>query len=179
MNATLLTLASDHPGYAEIVAGIQTNDPERALRGIAASPWGTAAATTEVIWRSESLAPAPAVSASACPVDPCWQSGSGYTSGHPGIDLGATLGQPVYATMDGRAHTSESWPCGNGLSITNGDTMTLMCHLSAFTVADGAEVHAGDQVAQAGSTGDSTGPHVHFEIRQNGANIDPSRVLSH
>lgn len=122
-------------------------------------------------------APQPSAQPSTCPVSPCWQSGTGYSSGHPGIDLGATLGQPVYATMDGVAHTSETWPCGNGLSITNGAVMTLMCHLSAFSVADGAAVHAGDQVAQAGSTGQSTGPHVHFEIRQDGINIDPSGVL--
>lgn len=121
--------------------------------------------------------PATVGQASECPVDPCWQSGTGYSSGHPGVDLGASMGQAVYATMDGVAHTSTSWPCGNGLSITNGDTMTLMCHLSGYTVADGAEVRAGEQVAQAGSSGQSTGPHVHFEIRQNGINLDPSYVL--
>ena len=87
------------------------------------------------------------------------------------------MGQPGYATMDGTVQNSESWPCGNGVAITNGEMMTLMCHLSAFFVADDTVVRAGDQVGEAGSTGDSTGPHVHFEIRQNGVNLDPSYVL--
>lgn len=56
MQATVRTLSYGYPGYSEIVAGLASNDPERALRGLYASPWGTSAATTEAVWRSEPIA---------------------------------------------------------------------------------------------------------------------------
>lgn len=113
-----------------------------------------------------------------CPVDPCWQSGTGYTAEHPGIDLGAVLGQPVYATMGGTAALSDTWPCGRGVMVTHGSTQTLACHLSGFAVADGAVVGVGDVVGYAGSSGLSTGPHVHYELRVDGVNVDPMKILS-
>jgi hypothetical protein len=131
-------------------------------------------------WRGE-YAVVPEIAAQApsraCPVSPCWLSGTGYSPGHPGIDLGATLGQPVYATMGGTAALSTTWPCGNGVMVTQGDTQTLMCHLSGFAVSDGATVQAGDVVGYAGESGQAFGVHVHYEIRIGGANVDPSEVL--
>lgn len=125
-------------------------------------------------WREETQGESSArVSSSACPVDPCWQSGTGYEPGHPGIDLGTTLGQPVYATMAGTVRNSATWPCGNGVMVTQGDWATLACHLSGFAVGDGAAVEAGAVVGSAGSSGESTGPHVHFERRYKGGNVNP------
>lgn len=166
MAATVRTLT--YAPYAEIVAGIQTNDPERALRGMYASPWGTDMRNVERLWRDTAR-----VSSTACPLDPCWQSGTGYQDGHPGIDLGATLGQPVYAALAGVAQTSTTWPCGNGVMVTAGDWATLVCHLSAFAVADGATVASGAVIGYAGESGQAYGVHVHYERRYQGGNVNP------
>jgi hypothetical protein len=118
-------------------------------------------------WRGETATPPP------CPLDPCWQSGTGYSADHPGVDLGATLGQPVYAVMDGVAEPSTTWPCGNGVMVTQGRRQALVCHLNSFAVASGETVRAGQQIGTAGSSGLSTGPHVHYEIRIDGVNVPP------
>jgi murein DD-endopeptidase MepM/ murein hydrolase activator NlpD len=161
--------------YNDVVAALQANDPEGARQALWRSPWAGSHYGYGSGWPRYDK---PRVSLpSACPVDPCWQSGTGYVPSHPGVDLGATMGQAVYATMDGVVTTSNTWPCGNGVSVTNGNTMTLACHLSAFSVADGTRVRAGDQIGAAGSSGLSTGVHVHYEIRVDGQNIDPTGVV--
>jgi murein DD-endopeptidase MepM/ murein hydrolase activator NlpD len=166
MAATIQTLRYDHPGYAQIVAGIQGNDTALILAGLYASPWGTDMRNVEQIWR-EGRARV------SCPLDPCWQSGTGYQEGHPGVDLGATLNQPVYATMGGIAHPSTTWPCGNGVMVTEGARQTLMCHLNGFAVGDGDSVEAGEVLGYAGATGEAYGIHVHYEVRVNGVNVEP------
>lgn len=115
MNATILTLASDQPGYSEIVAGIQTNDPERTLAGIAASPWGTQAATTEAIWRSDPLEvaqAAPVAAGAKYQVTPTMEVGAHFDTTdcgswgfqvncqHWGTDYLAPEGTPVTAPFD-------------------------------------------------------------------------------
>lgn len=177
--ANAATLAQAN--FADVRSALLANDPQAFRAALWASGWAASRYSGGVNWPVYQMEGTqvgqPPARVSSCPLDPCWQSGSGYGPGHPGIDLGADLGQPVYATMDGTVALSTTWPCGNGLMITQGDRQTLMCHLSGFAVEDGAGVRAGDLVAYAGSTGESTGPHVHFEIRVNGVNIDPSEVL--
>jgi murein DD-endopeptidase MepM/ murein hydrolase activator NlpD len=169
LDATIRTLSYGY--YVDIVAALQNNDPAAAKTALIASPWASSHYNGGAGWPVYSVQTPPP--APRCPVDPCYQSGGGYSADHPGVDLGATLGQPVYATISGVAHTSQTWPCGNGVSVTSGATMILMCHLSGFAVDDGAAVSAGDQVGAAGSSGQSTGPHVHFERRESGSNVDP------
>lgn len=94
-----------------------------------------------------------------------------------GVDLAAPEGTPLYATVSGTARTSVTWPCGNGVEITNGRYRTLYCHMRGFAVADGATVAAGDPVGAVGQSGQATGPHVHYETWQNGANTDPMTFL--
>lgn len=163
--------------FSQVREALLANDVGAFRHALWASPWAASRYNGGLDWPAYQAEGTQDVRVSSCPVDPCWQSGSGYGASHPGIDLGATLGQSVYATQDGTAALSDTWPCGNGLMITQGDTQVLMCHLSAFAVEDGSAVLAGDLVAYAGSTGLSTGPHVHYEVRVGGLNIDPSGVL--
>jgi murein DD-endopeptidase MepM/ murein hydrolase activator NlpD len=177
LDATVDTITQAN--FASIAAALQVNDPEQAKRALWASPWASSHYGGGVGWPEYTIAPQNGAqrATGACPVSPCWLSGRGYGPGHPGIDLGATLGQPVYATMGGTAALSTTWPCGNGVMVTQGDTQTLMCHLSGFAVSDGATVQAGDVVGYAGESGEAFGVHVHYEIRIGGVNADPSEVL--
>jgi murein DD-endopeptidase MepM/ murein hydrolase activator NlpD len=171
--ATVDTLTQSN--FIAIATALQMNDATDARQALFAAPWAESHYGYGVGWPAYHVAePNTMVN---CPVDPCWQSGTGYSADHPGIDLGATSGQPVYAVIDGTIANSVTWPCGNGVMVTQGEIQTLVCHLSAFAAADGQAVRTGDVIGYAGSTGDSTGAHVHFEIRQGGINIDPSGVM--
>ena len=94
---------------------------------------------------------------------------------HSGIDLAAPRGTPVYATADGaiaRADRSRSY----GLVIYidhGGDLETRYAHLSKLLVADGQRVKKGDLIGYVGSTGRSTGPHLHYEVRVAGVAVNP------
>lgn len=98
---------------------------------------------------------------------------------HSGLDLAAAQGTPVYAAESGIIYSS-GWLGGYGLTITiaHGQTYsTLYAHLSASYVKVGQEVKKGDLIGRVGSTGLSTGPHLHFEIRENGNPQDPLKFL--
>lgn len=94
---------------------------------------------------------------------------------HSGVDLAASYGSPIVATADGVVGTA-GWSGGYGLlvAISHGDDVqTRYGHLSRITVAAGQQVRRGDVIGFVGSTGESTGPHVHYEVRVNGTAIDP------
>jgi murein DD-endopeptidase MepM/ murein hydrolase activator NlpD len=100
---------------------------------------------------------------------------------HAGIDFAVDCGTPVYAAADGdvvlTTPTSESGGYGNRLVIDHGlqrgvDLTTTYNHLSSFVVT-GGHVHRGQLVAYSGTTGYSTGCHLHFETRENGVPVDP------
>lgn len=95
---------------------------------------------------------------------------------HSGIDLAAPLGTPVRATLGGDVSVVRS-TTGYGLHVIvdhGGGLLSLYGHLSSVGVADGALVEAGEVIGAVGSTGNSSGPHLHFEIRRNGIPVDPS-----
>jgi murein DD-endopeptidase MepM/ murein hydrolase activator NlpD len=97
---------------------------------------------------------------------------------HSGIDLAAPAGTEVRAAAPGRVHVRRT-AGGYGLHVVidhAGETQSLYGHLSAVQVEAGAWVNAGDVIGQVGSSGNSTGPHLHFEIRALGLPVDP-RVL--
>ena len=98
---------------------------------------------------------------------------------HAGIDLGTTHGQPVYASRAGVVITAGSWGgYGNTVVLDHGNGLSsLYAHLSQVTVRPGGLVGALQQVGNIGSTGLSTGPHLHFEIRRNGTAVDPLGFL--
>ncbi|MEE4315401.1 M23 family metallopeptidase [Erythrobacter dokdonensis] len=94
---------------------------------------------------------------------------------HSGIDLAAPTGTPVYATADGLVGRAD-WYSSYGLyiSIDHGASMeTRYAHLSRLAVAAGDNVKKGDLIGYVGSTGRSTGPHLHYEVRIDGLAVNP------
>lgn len=98
---------------------------------------------------------------------------------HWGVDLPALWGTPVYSTRSGtviEASTSNS--SGNYVSIKHDDTyQSDYYHLEECLVAKGEKVTAGQLIGRCGSTGKSTGPHLHFQIRKNGDKVDPESYI--
>jgi murein DD-endopeptidase MepM/ murein hydrolase activator NlpD len=99
---------------------------------------------------------------------------------HPGIDISTEKGQPVYATADGTVDSAAySGDYGNLIVIKHGfGLMTRYGHLSAFAVKSGQSVTRGDVIGYVGSTGRSTGAHLHYEILANGNLINPLQLLT-
>ncbi|TRD11239.1 M23 family metallopeptidase [Erythrobacter insulae] len=94
---------------------------------------------------------------------------------HKGVDLAAPTGTPVYATADGIIERAD-WFSSYGLyiSIDHGsDLETRYAHMSKLAVAAGDTVRKGDVIGYVGSTGRSTGPHLHYEVRLDGVAVNP------
>ncbi len=102
------------------------------------------------------------------------QAGVNWMSVHTGIDFPVGYGTPVMAATDGTVRTQYNVAYGNMAMVTSPDgTETWYCHLSSNKIRSGT-VKAGDVIAYSGSSGNSTGPHMHFEVRPgSGAAIDP------
>ncbi len=104
-------------------------------------------------------------------------SGFGERSGsHNGIDIANDIGTPIYSTADGEV--VESGPAsgfGKWVRVQHGDgTVSVYGHINESLVSEGDHVEAGEQIATMGNRGQSTGPHLHFEIWQDGGEkIDP------
>jgi murein DD-endopeptidase MepM/ murein hydrolase activator NlpD len=98
---------------------------------------------------------------------------------HTGIDLGIPTGTPVYASAPGVAHVYRSdRGYGNYVVVMHGNSWsTLYAHLSDVLVREGQVVGRGEPVGRSGSTGFSTGPHLHFEIRYGQSPVDPCAYL--
>ncbi len=103
----------------------------------------------------------------------------GTTRLHTGIDFGSGFGTSIAAAAPGRViHASGFGGYGNTVIIDHGGGMsTLYAHQSEINVANGAEVATGDTIGFVGSTGLSTGPHLHFEVRILGSPVDPAPYL--
>jgi murein DD-endopeptidase MepM/ murein hydrolase activator NlpD len=98
---------------------------------------------------------------------------------HVGIDLRGETGDPVRATAAGTVvHAARHKAYGLMVEVDHGNGLsTRYAHLSAISVKEGAEVAAGALVGKIGSTGRSTAPHLHYEVRVNGEPVDPRRYL--
>jgi murein DD-endopeptidase MepM/ murein hydrolase activator NlpD len=108
------------------------------------------------------------------------QSGSLWSSGsHTGLDFAAPTGTPVRAATSGRV-TSTGWagPYGNQVQIDHGNgVVTTYNHLSSISVSPGDKVTTKDRIGKVGSTGNSTGAHLHFEVLRDGSHINPASWL--
>jgi murein DD-endopeptidase MepM/ murein hydrolase activator NlpD len=98
---------------------------------------------------------------------------------HAGLDIAAGVGSPVMAAADGVVESARNeGGYGRCVRVRHSDgTQTVYAHLSAFLVEPGERVAAGEQIAREGNTGQSTGPHLHFEVRIGGAPINPATWL--
>ena len=104
---------------------------------------------------------------------------TGKVRNHSGIDIALPQGNPVVAAQSGKVIHS-GWINGYGYTVIidhGGGISTLYGHNSALTVRAGQSVKRGERIARVGSTGLSTGPHVHFEVRQNGVAVNPMNWL--
>lgn len=117
------------------------------------------------------------------PTRGAFTSGFGYRWGvlHAGVDIANSIGTPILAASDGVV--IESGPsAGYGMLVKlrhSDGTVTLYGHINRSLVSVGERVMAGDQIAEMGNRGYSTGPHLHFEVLQNGTNrIDPTSWLA-
>lgn len=116
-----------------------------------------------------------------------------YSDGklHRAIDLRAAVGTPVYAAEDGTVDWVQAWnghstsgdqSYGNLVRIRHADynggkLQTLYAHLQRVTVKNGQAVREGEVIGYSGNTGNSTGPHLHFEVRLNGTRCNPLNWL--
>lgn len=100
---------------------------------------------------------------------------------HAGEDIGAPSGTPILAADSGMATViaDNGNGYGNYIMINHGGgRVTLYAHMSAFAISNGATVSQGQVIGYVGSTGNSTGPHLHFEVRVNGATTDPKSYFN-
>lgn len=98
---------------------------------------------------------------------------------HQGVDLPLKTGDPIYATFTGKVRVSKYWGAFGNLVVIRHDNglETFYAHLSKRNVEVGDWVNAGDVIGLGGSTGRSTGPHLHFETRHNGFAFDPQWLI--
>lgn len=101
-------------------------------------------------------------------------------SPHSGIDLAVPTGTPVLAVADGVVRLAEEhFFAGRSVFVDHGDGLVSMSfHLSGIDVSEGETVRRGQRIGTVGSTGRSTGPHLHFGIRWHGSRVDPRDLLT-
>jgi murein DD-endopeptidase MepM/ murein hydrolase activator NlpD len=128
--------------------------------------------------------PSPSAAGLIWPLEGTVTSGFGYRWGrmHEGIDISVPEGTPIRAAADGTVilmqSEYESGGYGNYTCIDHGGGLsTCYAHQSSFATSVGASVSQGDLIGYSGNTGHSTGPHLHFEVRINGAATDPLGYL--
>jgi len=143
-----------------------------------------------LIRRVQAPPPRTAVAEARAPFAFAWPARGAFTSGfgrrrhpifgiwhlHTGVDIAATWGAPVLAAADGRVIYA-GWFGGYGKIVIidhGGGMSTLYGHMSTILVASGDAVRRGEPIGRVGSTGYSTGPHLHFEIRVNGTPVNPT-----
>lgn len=103
-----------------------------------------------------------------------------HESPHRGIDYGTPMNTPILASADGTVTLVKDLPNGYGkyIMLTHEDgQQTLYAHLSSLGVRLGQDVRKGQEIGRSGSSGNSTGPHLHFEMRRQGIQIDPKPYM--
>ena len=115
-----------------------------------------------------------------CKFGPRLSPFSGKQEFHTGIDIANKRGTNVYASARGKViFAKKKWLIGNLVTIDHGNNIiTKYGHLDKFLVKKGDEVNRGDLIGLMGSTGNSTGPHVHYEVVVNGKSVNPANYFS-
>jgi len=101
---------------------------------------------------------------------------------HKGVDMAAPTGTSVYAAAEGRVLRTgyDAGGYGNFVEVRHPNGMTsLYGHLSRIDVASGMPLTGGQRLGLVGSTGYSTGPHLHFEVKRGGVQVNPTRIMGH
>lgn len=143
----LIVPNGEKPYVPKHVSAIQVNVPDSAQRGTGNFQWPTTGTITQEYW-----------------------------SGHRALDIGGWIGEPEYAADAGYVIYAgwDNSGYGNLVEINHGNGfITLYAHMSKILVSVGNEVTKGQQIGEMGSTGHSTGPHLHFEVRLNGVQRNP------
>jgi hypothetical protein len=113
------------------------------------------------------------------PCNPLWISGYTFTASHKGSDFGINAGQAIYASHDGIVQGS-GWSTvgyGNKIDIAGNPYWSRYGHLQQILVSENQQVKAGDKIALGNSTGNSTGNHLHYELKINGTYVNPVLYL--
>lgn len=109
------------------------------------------------------------------------QAGPYWSSGyHTGLDFAAPTGTPIFAVEDGKVVSAgPAGAYGNMIEVAHGDgTRSLYAHLSRIDVKKGQKVQRGERIGSLGNTGNSTGPHLHFEISRKSTPVNPEKFLN-
>ena len=183
---TLASITEDRAEFVAEVAGLQAQSAALAARiaaaqAAAAQAAAARAAAAQASGEATATAPTPSVGGFVWPVAGPVTSGFGVRWGrmHEGIDIAVPSGTPVRAAAAGTV-IEAGWVSGYGnlVVVDHGNGIaTAYAHNSAFAAAAGRQVAQGEVIAYSGSTGHSTGPHVHFEVRVGGAAVDPLGYL--
>jgi murein DD-endopeptidase MepM/ murein hydrolase activator NlpD len=105
-----------------------------------------------------------------------YQNVTGY---HTGVDIAADLGTPIVASMEGIVElVSSEGDYGKHVKIRCNNIYTLYAHCSKIFVKEGQIVARGQKIANVGNTGNSTGPHLHFEVRVEDRFVDPTKIIN-
>jgi len=170
--SALRSIEGDRDEHEEIAAGLRAQIAQE-----------IAEATGGVMLPAGPM-PSPSAAGLIWPVEGTVTSGFGYRWGrmHEGIDISVPEGTPIRAAADGTVILEqseyESGGYGNYTCVDHGGGLsTCYAHQSSFAASVGARVSQGDVIGYSGNTGHSTGPHLHFEVRINGAPTDPLGYL--
>ena len=161
--------AAEIQAQEELIAAIKRAEAEKAAAGVEEHPY------TGGAFRWPCPSSTRVTSDYGTRVSPM----SGASSNHKGIDIGASAGADIIAAADGTVTAaSYSSAAGNYVMIDHGNSLsTLYAHNSQLLAQVGQTVEAGDIISLSGSTGRSTGPHLHFEVRVNGERTNPRAYL--
>lgn len=100
------------------------------------------------------------------------------SANHKGLDIGSASGTEIKSACDGKVvQVSSSGDFGKHIMIQNHDIIFIYAHCSKLIVNEGDEIKQGQKIAEVGSTGRATGPHLHFEIRRGERSIDPELIM--
>ena len=176
-----------------LVGGASLKAPAFAVivKAAAAAKKAQAAAASKNTGSSSSSAGSPVVSGNGTFTHPCpagyisstfgyrTQPIAGASTNHKGIDFAAATGTPIYAAAAGTVISAGyAGKAGNLLVVSHGNgLLTYYMHCNAIYVSAGQKVSRGQNVAAVGTTGNSTGPHLHFQVMLNGTPLNPANYL--